>query len=334
MKSRSTVSTPEMFFRPREVPGGFLVGRFRASCLASGLLLVLGLCLAAPAQDPELPLDGEVFHVGDPVVIEPAEYCGCSQTPDRVLQHWSGPLTEEYFAVVSADLTTETVGFNVPGDYELVQRCLCLSPFCPPGCLGGEFRSHFTVVDSCLEEPPATAPDPGEPQPEIEVSVYRPDGFNPSNGISGFLTLDNSIAQFLPLKIKNSGEDSLVLKNVYTAFQFQAYELLFPRLAPHTVINPGQEYLLMISGRVLDSENIISRGGTDNAIVLSSNDPEESIYIFKFSDIPVFSTLSEVPPESIYSGEYPSNPIPPDCADTNGDGVIDAADTIQILLGE
>ena len=297
------------------------------------LLLWIVAASAAPAQDPELPLDGEVFHVGDPVLIEPAEYCGCSEPPRRFIDYLRGPLTDEFFSVGSLDFTTETVRFNVPGEYQLDQFCVCNTPDCVALCPGDQSISHFTVVDSCLEAPPATAPDPDEPQPEIEVSGFLPDDFDLSAGIVGFITLDGSIQQHMPFVIENSGDADLVIKSVYTAFDFDYNHWDFLNFTPYTVVRPGGKYYLYYEHEMTDVEQFLDNGrAASNVVVIESNATENPVLVTSIG-APVFETKAEVPSEAIYTGELPQNPPPPDCADINGDGAIDAADTVGLLLG-
>jgi len=190
------------------------------------------------------------------------------------------------------------------------------------------------VVDSCLEAPPATAPGPGEPQPEIVINYYIPEDFDFSEGIFNFVTIDESVKQLFPIAISNKGEEDLIVKDAYTAFDFEYDHWNFENTEFPLVVRPSTTVYLYYDYSIIDIDKLRAIGrGVENRLMVESNDPRKPLSKLVIgSDL--FQTISQVPESSIYIGELPQNPLPPDCADINGDGAIDAADTIQILLGE
>ncbi len=278
------------------------------------------------------PQDGDVYMVGDPVLVNPRSHSSCVGSFEgsvRTIEFVSGSTPIFPRTGTSSNESIDEIFYPmIPGTYWVTHKCSCAPQFC--GENGSTFyQEEITVLSDCPVVDPrlGTLPENGA---EISVFPWRPAG---TLGLPRFVTLDNSVSQLFGIQINNRGTEDLVIIDVIVPMEYEAFSMFPTNINPLTVIRPGNSYVVYMDVVIIDPDKFRDSERFQQNFYILSNDFDEPSFLQSLSIDSIFESSLDVPQEYIYSGEYPENPPTPECTDINSDGTTDAADIVDILLG-
>ncbi len=269
--------------------------------------------------------------VGDPVLVNPRSHSSCVGSFEgsvRTIEFVSGSTPIFPRTGTSSNESIDEIFYPmIPGTYWVTHKCSCAPQFC--GENGSTFyQEEITVLSDCPVVDPrlGTLPENGA---EITVAPWKPEA---AFGKPSIVTLDNSYSQLFGIQVFNFGTDDLVIIDVIAPVEYEAFSIFPTDFQPFSVVRPGGRFFIPMDIVIFDPEKFEASERFQQNFYVLSNDYNEPTSLQSVNIDQHFETLSEIPTDLIYNGEYDQNPPTPECTDINSDGTTDAADIVEVLL--